>query len=212
MAAPVVKLASPDASQATIAPISSGVPNLPSGMLAAFSAKAPSSVCPPLRLEENPVRVMSVCIVPGHIALTMILYGANSKASDCVRLMTQAFEAEYTPHPGQALLPACEAVLIIRPPLPLEIITRAAARLQASRPKTLTAKTASTTSSPVSRRSATWWATPALLTITSIEPCCSAISPDRSVPTLAVVGHIEQPGRYGLIRQNRINGLGGILR
>jgi hypothetical protein len=63
----------------------------------------------------NPVRIMSVTIVPGQMQFTVTLNGASSTAITWVIATTAALDAEYVPHPGQGTLATCEAVLTILP-------------------------------------------------------------------------------------------------
>ena len=71
-----------EAKNATAAAISSGLPILPSGMLFKSGLLSPR------------FSVMSVWIKPGATALQVMPREASSRATDFVRPMTPAFEAD----------------------------------------------------------------------------------------------------------------------
>ena len=83
----------------------------------------------------------SASTTPGAIAFTLIPWRIRSSPALCVRLITAAFDAQYTPTSASPRRPACEAKLMIRPPPPCATICRAAAWSMNSRPSTFTAKT-----------------------------------------------------------------------
>src|SRR5690606_38080329 len=80
---PVIYDASSEARKQTAAAMSSGVPSRPSGMRSAQAACAPSA---------RP-RVMSVSIMPGATAFTVMPREATSRASAFVNPMSPAFDA-----------------------------------------------------------------------------------------------------------------------
>src|SRR3989304_437878 len=59
---------------------------------------------------------MVVSMSPGQIAFTWMFHGASSTAVTCVIPITAAFEAEYTPQSGQAVLPPWGAGAVGRQP------------------------------------------------------------------------------------------------
>src|SRR5579862_1456599 len=85
--------------------------------------------------------VIGVLMKPGPIALTVILLGASSTASTLLSIHTPALLTAYSPAPGVGSLAAPEAILIMRPPLPALIISRATARSHRNTPSRLTLST-----------------------------------------------------------------------
>ena len=118
---------------------------------------------------------------PGSMATDLIPNGANSWVMASDSASTANLVAAYTPQPGQATKPPTDDRFTTRPDRAARMYGRTA-RVTASRPNTLTSKSARASASEVSSTVPTR-PRPALLTRTSIRP-------NRSIAASTAARHL----------------------
>src|SRR3954468_22536528 len=112
MQTPLTRLASSEARYRQALATSSGVENLPSGIVARKRFFASSVTAPPANSADRLVSGLNT----GFTQFTRILSGPNSAAIDLDIRITAAFELLYTVRPGRGRMPAVEAMLTKQPP------------------------------------------------------------------------------------------------
>lgn len=123
-----------------------------------------------------PLCINGVKMRPGQMALTRMRWGASSSPVVCARLITAALAAEYACGPAPPPTPAIDAVLMMDPPVPCGIMTRAACLVPSITERTRMAKVSSQASASSSVIGPNAPPMPALLNTTSSCPKASTAS------------------------------------